>query len=270
MRIQNIRRWALGQSRRPRAASIFLALLLVGGLSGCAFTPEEFESAAATTGTAPQPEKRRGKPAENVSGVGGIPVVGAIFAALFRPEPLPEDDEIAVPLAAAIDGTPPRLQVHFVQGGRLRAYGPEILVRGTVSDASRVALVTVNGYAARINGNGFSRRIRVPVDTHRSVAQALDIHGNAALVQFDIVRRVGRDGGAPVRAGAGSQAGSQIWRGRGGIPRQIRSLDDINVPGAFLILLAGTAAMHAVPMPSFAHCRLAASYSQGGTCAERR
>jgi hypothetical protein len=47
-------------------------------------------------------------------------------------------------------------------------------------------------------------------------------------------------------------------------------LDDINVPGAFLILLAGTAAMHAVPMPSFAHCRLAASYSQGGTCAERR
>ena len=247
-----------------------MALLLVGGLSGCAFTPEEFESAAATTGTAPQPEKRRGKPAENVSGVGGIPVVGAIFAALFRPEPLPEDDEIAVPLAAAIDGTPPRLQVHFVQGGRLRAYGPEILVRGTVSDASRVALVTVNGYAARINGNGFSRRIRVPVDTHRSVVQALDIHGNAALVQFDIVRRVGRDGGAPVRAGAGSQAGSQIWRGRGGIPRQIRSLDDINVPGAFLILLAGTAAMHAVPMPSFAHCRLAASYSQGGTCAERR
>jgi hypothetical protein len=241
-------------------------LVLVAGLSGCAFAPEEFESTGAATEpvmtATPEPEKI----ARKVSGVAAIPVFGPIYTALFGPEPLPEDDEIAVPLAEAVDATPPRLQVHFVEAGRLRAYGPEIMVRGTASDASRVALVTVNGYAARLNGNGFSRRILVPAGNHRSVVQALDVYGNAALVQFDIVRRDGRDGGAPRRIGAGSLQRLDFSVS----PRQIRSLDDIDVPGTFLILLAGTPAMHAVAMPSLSYCRLAAGYSHGGTCAQRR
>lgn len=253
-------------TQRRRFHRSQLALVLVGGLSACAFAPEEFESAAATskpvTAAIPEPQKI----ARKVSGVAAIPVIGPVYTALFGPERLPEDDEIAVPLAEAVDATPPRLVVHFVEAGRLRAYGPDIMVRGTVSDASRVALVTVNGYAARLGGNGFSRRIRVPVGNHRSVVQALDVHGNAALVQFDIVRRDGRDGGAPRQVGAGSLQ----RRGFGTSPRQIKAISDIDVPGAFLILLAGTPAMHAVAMPSLAHCRLAAGYSNGGTCAERR
>jgi len=240
-------------------------LALVAGLSGCAFSPEEFESAAApepVTTTIRSPQKI----AQKVTGVAAIPVIGPVYAALFGPEPLPEDDEIAVRQEQIVDATPPRLQVHFVEAGRLRAYGPEIMVRGSVSDASRLALVTINGYAARLNGNGFSRRIRVPAGNHRSVVQALDVHGNAALVQFDIVRRDGRDGGVPVRAGAGSLQ----RRDFGANPRQINAISDIDVPGTYLILLAGTPAMHAVAMPSLSYCRLAASYSHGGTCAERR
>ncbi len=243
-----------------------LAIILVGGLSGCAFGQEEFESAAAVTepvtATIPEPQKIPRK----VSGIAAIPVIGPVYAALFGPEPLPEDDEIAVPLDQIVDATPPRLQVHFVEAGRLRAYGPDIMVRGSVRDASRVALVTVNGYAARHTGNGFSRRIRVPVGNHRSVVQALDEHGNAALVQFDIVRRDGRDGGAPRRVGAGSQQ----RRAFDANPRKISAISDIDVPGTYLILLAGTPAMHAIAMPSLAHCSLAAGYSHGGTCAERR
>ncbi|MBT3887320.1 MAG: hypothetical protein HOF70_21250 [Rhodospirillaceae bacterium] len=253
-------------TQRRRYQTSKLALLLVGGLSACAFAQEEFKSAATITkpvaAAVPEPQKI----AEKVSGVAAIPVLGPVYTAIFGPEPLPEDDEIAVPLDQIVDATPPQLIVHFVEAGRLRAYGPDIMVRGTVSDASRVALVTVNGYAARLDGTGFSRRIRVPVGNHRSVVQALDMHGNAALVQFDIVRRDGRDGGAPRRVGAGSLQ----RRGFGANPRQINAISDIDVPGTFLILLAGTPAMHAVAMPSLAHCRLAAGYSNAGTCAQRR
>jgi hypothetical protein len=271
--VRNFSKYRQGKYR-PAAAGV-VAVVFAAGLSGCAFAPEQFDAAAA-----PDPG-----PIPVAATAAGLLERGAgarpAFAVLRADVPLPEDDETAVPLSEArrhpapaaatkgglvLDREPPRVQVHFVRGGRLRAHGPEILVRGTVRDASPVALVTVNGYIARLTGRGFARRVPVPMGVHRSVVQALDIHGNAALVPFDIVRRGGRDGGAPVRAGAGS-----LERGPGAPPpRQIRSLTDIDVPGAYMVLLAGTVAMHALPMPSLAHCQLAAGYSDGGTCTERR
>ncbi len=271
---------------RLRAASIVIVAACALGLPGCAFENEEFQTnladkAAPKRTEAPSPEIV--VPAPDKSGLGGVPVVGPMLAALFGAEALPEDEETAVPLAKAgrgagriqsaaltegraVDRQPPRLDVHFVRNGRLRAYTSRFTVRGTGTDESPVALVTVNGHRARLRGRGFSRRIAVPVGAQRTVVQALDAHGNAALVQFDIIRRGGRDGGAPAPIGPGSTE----LRAPRSPPRQIRGLGDIEEPGIYMVLWAGTPAMHAVRMPGMAHCLKAAEYSAGGTCTIRR
>ncbi|NQV56644.1 MAG: hypothetical protein HQ503_12360 [Rhodospirillales bacterium] len=225
-------------------------------------------------------------------GVAGIPLIGPILAVLFGAEALPQDEETAVaettPAVApnlkitapaqpiqpvqqaalrtgplpALDRRPPRLKVHFVHQGRLRAYASRITIRGTVEDDSGIALVTVNGYTALIQGRSFSKRIRVPVGTQRSVVQALDVHGNASFVQFDIIRRDGRDGRGPIRASDTSlKFGNPETP-----PLKVQSLRDIQEPGIYMVLMQGTPAMHIIRMPNIDACNKTVEFSENASC----
>ena len=195
---------------------------------------------------------------------------------------LPDDDEAAVDAReltkakrrviprTGSGGTAPKLNVLYVNNGRIRAYGASVIVRGTVDDDGDVVEVSVNGKAAALKDRSFTRRVPAPIGETEVVVRAEDDDGNATETRFTIVRSVPGQRLA-VQRPAQQDLSSPEYRyletsaGVAG-PR----LEDLSEPGVYMILLAGTPSAHFVKMPSLAQCREAVEYTENAVCTFHR
>jgi len=243
----------------PRSLALLAGLLLLGGCDTLTAwwrgTPEPARADAAARLVQP----------------------GSLLANL-----LPQDDEAAIDERqlikdkrrviprTGVGGTPPRLNVLYVANGRIRAYGSHVIVRGTVDDDGAIAVVTINGRPAQVKERAFSRRLAVPLGETEVVVRAEDDDGNAAETRFTVVRAPAGQRLPPQRP-VQVELSSPEYRyleTAAGVPSP--RLEDLDEPGVYMILLAGTPSAHFVLMPSLAQCREAVEYTENAACAFHR
>lgn len=227
------------------------------------------------TGAHDAPLRRAAAPGERMeTGRTGVP--GSLVA--MRTE---ADDEAAVdarelqrPRRIVIPrtgtgGTPPKLNVLYVANGRIRAYSPYVIVRGTVDDDGTVVEVLINGKPAQLKDRSFSRRVAAPLGETEVVVRAEDEDGNATEARFALVR-VPPGQKLVAQRPQPQDSASPEYRyyetASGAAPR----LADVGEPGVYMILLAGTPSAHFVKMPSLAQCREAIEYTENAACAFHR
>jgi len=167
-------------------------------------------------------------------------------------------------------GTPPKLNVLYVANGRIRAYGSHVIVRGTVDDDGEIATVTINGRPAQVKDRAFSRRLPAPLGESEVVVRAEDDDGNAAETRFTIVRAAAGQRLPPQRPVQVELASPEYryMETASGIPGP--RLEDLDEPGVYMILLAGTPSAHFVRMPGLAQCREAVEYTENAVCTFHR
>jgi hypothetical protein len=95
-----------------------------------------------------------------------------------------------------LDSTPPVILVlspKVSRGVKLTAKDANITVIGKATDASGVAMVTVNGETAVLDANGnFSAEVLLKVGENRIVVAAINIRKNTATETFTLVREAGQ------------------------------------------------------------------------------
>jgi len=274
---------------RPLRLRLFAGLIVIFGLSACSTGPNGetggpslswLTDGDASLRNAKTVAKTAANKEPDPGGVGSVPIIGPILAALFRPDAsLPEDEEIPVEEKTGVgpvvevadpddeDRTPPKVNVHFAPNDRLRVHGEIMKIRGHVIDDSEIVRVTVNGRPARLNNRSFSVTMDSPYGYQQVEIAAVDSQGNVTRKWIDVERQDDRvaEGRVPIDR-------NSIDVGRFERQKFVRRPDSddprtkMRTPGVYMVLLPGTPEMHIVPMPTLKDCRQAVEFSLRAAC----
>ncbi len=176
---------------------------------------------------------------------------------------------VALPKAGSGVGAPPKLNVLYVSNGRIRAYGPQIWIRGTVEDDADGVEVTINGLRASVKERSFQRRVSVPPGESDVVVRAEDADGNIVTSRFVLVRTSAGQSLPAARPPVDVAAPEYRLVEQPGLDR-IPRIEDIPDPGVYMVLMAGTPSAHFVKMPNLAQCREAVEYTENAACTFHR
>jgi hypothetical protein len=206
------------------------------------------------------------------SGLRDMPFLGPIVVALLGPGGPVEDSEMAVDAAASVppkDGfgaaSAPHINLLYVRNGQLHAYGPALVIRGTVDNEAPIVDISVNGRPAQFSGRGFARRIAVPMGESDGIVRVEDADGNVVTSRFTIVRSSPGQGLAGKRI-TNDMLLSDYKLSDTSLTDRPPRIEDQTEPGIYMVLLAGTPAAHIIKMDSMARCRQAVAYTDNATC----
>ncbi len=206
------------------------------------------------------------------SGLRDVPVLGSIVVALLGPGGAEEDSEMAVEAKAPEQpqdnigaAAPPRINMLYVRNGLLRAYGPALVIRGTIDNEAPIVDVSVNGQPAQYVNRGFARRIAVPLGESETVVRVEDADGNVVVQKFVIARSSPGQGLAAARV-TNDMITSDYKFTDAAVPERAARLEDQTDPGVYMVLLAGTPSAHIIRMNSMAQCREAVAYTENAAC----
>jgi len=212
----------------------------------------------------------------NTSGIRDLPLLGPVVVALLGPGGPTEDSEMAIDAGQAQAaagqikdnagaGAPPRINLLYVHNGQLHAYGPALVIRGTIDNDAPVVDVSVNGQPAQFSGRGFARRIAVPLGESEVIVRVEDGDGNVALSRFTIMRSSPGQGLASAHV-TNDMLLSDYKPASNALPDRPPRIEDQTEPGIYMVLLAGTPAAHIIKMNSMAQCRDAVAFTENATC----
>ena len=170
-----------------------------------------------------------------------------------------------LPRSGSGASSPPKLNVLYVSNGRIRAYGPNIWIRGTVEDDRDGVEVTVNGQKAQVKDKSFQRRIAVPPGESDVTVRAEDIDGNVTTSRFVLTRTVAGSSLPAARAPAEIAAPEYTLPPPPNLDR-VPKIEDVREAGVYMVLMAGTPSAHFVKMPNLAQCREAVEYTENAAC----
>jgi hypothetical protein len=206
------------------------------------------------------------------SGLRDVPVLGSIMVALLGPGGPEQDSEMAVDAKAADPpqdtlgaAAPPRINMLYVRKGVLRAYGPALVIRGTIDNEAPIVDVSVNGQPAQYVNRGFARRIAVPLGESEAMVRVEDADGNVVVQKFLIARSSPGQGLAAARV-TSDMIASDYKFAEAAAPERAARLEDQTDPGVYMVLLAGTPSAHIIRMNSMAQCREAVAYTENAAC----
>jgi hypothetical protein len=175
----------------------------------------------------------------------------------------------ALPRAGSSAANPPKLNVLYVANGRIRAYGPQIWIRGTVEDDTEGTEVTVNGQKAQVKDKSFQRRVTVPPGETEMTVRAEDIDGNVTTSRFVLVRSGASQSLPAARPPADIASPDYRLIEQPGLDRVPR-IEDVQDAGVYMVLMAGTPSAHFIKMPNLAQCREAVEYTENAACTFHR
>jgi hypothetical protein len=193
---------------------------------------------------------------------GGGASTPAAGPAAFRPP-------AALPKAGSGAANPPKLNVLYVSNGRIRAFGPQIWIRGTVEDDTDGIEVTINGQKAQVKDKSFQRRVSVPPGESDVLVRAEDADGNVTTSRFVLVRS-GASQSLPAARPPAEIATPEYKLIEQPSLERVPRIEDVQDPGVYMVLMAGTPSAHFVKMPNLAQCREAVEYTENAACTFHR
>jgi hypothetical protein len=159
--------------------------------------------------------------------------------------------------------------VLYVSNGRIRAFGPQIWIRGTVEDDTDGIEVTINGQKAQVKDKSFQRRVSVPPGESDVLVRAEDADGNVTTSRFVLVRS-GASQSLPAARPPAEIATPEYKLIEQPSLDRVPRIEDVQDSGVYMVLMAGTPSAHFVKMPNLAQCREAVEYTENAACTFHR